>query len=42
MAKIYEIDWYPSFIILHNSGEYEVIGEMNSTEIKEKLLSHVN
>lgn len=41
LAEIYGIDWYPSFLILHASGEYELICEMNQEELEEKLLNYI-
>lgn len=41
LAYIYGVDWYPSFLILHNSGKYEIIGETDPQEIEEKLLNCV-
>lgn len=38
LAEIYDIEWYPSFLILYNSGDYRIVGETDSQQLKEVLL----
>lgn len=42
LAEIYGVDWYPSFLILQKSGEYELVGETDHQDIEEKLLNSIH
>lgn len=40
--EIYKIDWYPSFLIIDNSGNYILIGKTEPENLKQTILSSIN
>lgn len=40
--EIYKIDWYPSFLIIDNSGNYTLIGKTEAENLKQTILSSIN
>ena len=40
--EIYKIDWYPSFLIIDNSGNYTLIGKTEAENLKLTILSSIN
>lgn len=39
LAEIYGIEWYPSFLILYDSGEFKIVGKTDSNDLENVLLN---
>lgn len=39
--KIYDIDWYPSFLILNNDGSWNMVPDVEINELRKELMKYI-